>query len=179
MIVGSGSISFEMIRYLTERLPIMVAPVGRRPVPTDRCAIGLDYLMEALDVPRAEGVYEIGGPDVLTYNGMMLGYASPRPAPCHHSAPGTAPGVDRRFIDLITPVPYAIASHWSRASDRDVVRDDRALMNSMCVRSASSKRSNWPSTRRRRSSRHHMGIQPGEHRYRHRTAKLRSTRACS
>ena len=80
MIVGSGSISFEMIRYLTERLPVMICPrwVYTRVQPIAMRDV-LRYLVAALDVPRSAGrIVEIGGADVLTYGEMMLGYAGAR-----------------------------------------------------------------------------------------------------
>ena len=130
IIVGSGSVSFEMIRCLTERLPIMIAPrwvefrcqpIGVRNV--------LEYLLEALDRPDAEGIYEIGGPDVLSYRQMMLEYASVRGF--HRrifvlSVPH--PEWSGRFIDLVTPIPYAIAQPLVAGMHTDlVVQDDRAL----------------------------------------------------
>ena len=80
VVVGAGSISFEMIRYLTERLPVMVCPrwvyTRVQPIAVDDL---LAYLVAALDVPASAGrVIEIGGADVLTYGEMMLGYAKAR-----------------------------------------------------------------------------------------------------
>ena len=76
VIIGSGSASFEILRHLTERLPIIITPrwVGTRCQPI---AIGdvLDYLAAALDHPEVAGIVEIGGPDVLSYADMMRTYA--------------------------------------------------------------------------------------------------------
>ncbi len=77
IVVGSGSISFEMIRYLTERLPVMVCPrwvfTRVQPIAIDDV---LDYLVAALEIPESAGrIIEIGGSEVLTYGEMMLGYA--------------------------------------------------------------------------------------------------------
>jgi uncharacterized protein YbjT (DUF2867 family) len=79
-VVGSGSISFEMIRYLTERLPVMVCPewVYTRVQPIAARDV-IAYLVAALDVPESTGkIVEIGGSDVLTYGQMMTGYADVR-----------------------------------------------------------------------------------------------------
>ena len=77
VVFGSGSISFEMLRCLTERLPAMVCP---RWVRTRIQPIGLtdllDYLEQSLSV--APGVYEIGGADVTTYRDMIAEYARVR-----------------------------------------------------------------------------------------------------
>lgn len=77
IIVGSGSISFEIIRYLTERLPIMIAPhfmlTKVQPIAVRNA---LNYLMAALETPACRGqIIEIGGADILTYRTMMLEYA--------------------------------------------------------------------------------------------------------
>ena len=74
IIVGSGSVSFEMIRYLTERLPVMVAPkwVSTRCQPIAIRDV-IRYLVQALNHPESEStIYEIGGGDVLTYREMMM-----------------------------------------------------------------------------------------------------------
>ena len=79
MIIGSGSISFEMMRYLTERLPLMIAPrwVTTRSQPISIADV-LRYLVSALDLPNGDSrIYEIGGADIVTYRDMMLRYARP------------------------------------------------------------------------------------------------------
>jgi len=130
IIVGSGSVSFELIRCLTERLPIMIAPrwVESRCQPIGIRNV-LEYLIEALGHPDAEGIYEIAGPDVLTYRQMMLGYASVRGL--HRVIfvlPVPHPEWSSRFIDLVTPIPYAIAQPLVAGLHTDlVVHDDRAL----------------------------------------------------
>ena len=74
VVVGAGSISFEMIRYLVERLPVMVCPRWLyshvQPIAVDDL---LDYLVAALDTPSCRGrTVEVGGKDVTTYEGLML-----------------------------------------------------------------------------------------------------------
>lgn len=111
LIIGSGSAAFELVRHLTERLPVMVAP---RWMATNCQPIGirdvLDYLVEALEHPELTGVVEIGGPDVLSFAEMMLTCARARglrrlmiPVPVH------APGLSARWLGLVTPVPSRIA----------------------------------------------------------------------
>ena len=130
VIVGSGSVSFEMIRYLTERLPVMITP---RWVETLCQPIGvrnvMEYLLEALDRPGLAGVYEIGGADVLTYRQMMVEYAHSRGLQRLIVAfPVPHPEWSSRFIDLITPIPYAIAQPLVESLQTEmVVRDDRAV----------------------------------------------------
>ena len=77
VIIGAGSASFEMLRYLVEVLPMMVTPrwVDTRCRPIAIRDV-IRYLVEVLDVPEtADRVLEIGGPDVLTYREMMEIYA--------------------------------------------------------------------------------------------------------
>ncbi len=112
VIVGSGSLSFEMIRYLTERVPVMICPswVFTRIQPISVRNV-LDYLVAALDVPDSTGrVVEIGGADVITYGGMMTGYASVRglrrwlvPVPV------LTPRLSSYWVHLVTPIPASIA----------------------------------------------------------------------
>jgi uncharacterized protein YbjT (DUF2867 family) len=80
IVVGSGSLSFEMIRHLTERLPVMISPrwVFTRIQPI---AIGdvLSCLVAALGTPESAGrVIEIGGANVVSYGDMMKSYARAR-----------------------------------------------------------------------------------------------------
>ena len=79
VIVGAGSASFEMIRHLTERLPVMITPrwVNTRCQPIPIRGV-LHYLLAALDHPNETGIVEIGGPDVLTYREMMYIFAEER-----------------------------------------------------------------------------------------------------
>jgi hypothetical protein len=108
VIVGAGSMSFEMIRYLTERLPIMITPrwvtTRCQPIAIDDV---LDYLTRCLGEPRAKGrTFEIGGPDVLTYGDMMLGYAAARGLRRYLiSVPVLTPRLSSYWVDLVTPIP--------------------------------------------------------------------------
>lgn len=78
VIIGPGSISFEMIRFLTEQLPVLVGPrwLRHRGQPVAARDV-LAYLLAALERPQG-GVFEIGGPDVLPYTEIMLRYARVR-----------------------------------------------------------------------------------------------------
>ena len=80
IIIGSGSLSFEMIRALVERLPIMICPkwvqVLAQPIAVEDV---LAYLVEALELPEAEScIFEIGGPDQISYGEIMKRYARQR-----------------------------------------------------------------------------------------------------
>jgi uncharacterized protein YbjT (DUF2867 family) len=112
IVVGSGSVSFEMMRYLTDRLPVMIAPKWVR----TRCqpiAIRdvISYLVAALNEPGSSGkIVEIGGADVLQYREMMLTYAAIRGLKRRiFIVPFFSPGLSSRWIHLVTPIPAAVA----------------------------------------------------------------------
>jgi uncharacterized protein YbjT (DUF2867 family) len=130
VIVGSGSVSFELIRYLIERLPMMVCP---RWVYTCIQPIGirnvLEYLIAALDTPESMGeIIEIGGADVLTYGDMMLGYARARGLKRRLiPVPVLTPRLSSYWVHLVTPIPAAIAEPLIEGLRNEVVvRDDKA-----------------------------------------------------
>jgi hypothetical protein len=130
IIVGSGSVSFEMIRYLTERLPVMIAP---RWVATRCQPIGirdvLAYLVAALELPGQGGhIFEIGGSDVLSYREMMLRYASARGlARTLFVVPLFTPRLSSYWVHLVTPIPASIARALIDGLHNEViVRDDAA-----------------------------------------------------
>jgi len=112
VIVGSGSASFEMMRYLTERLPIMIGPkwVSTRCQPISIRDV-LAYLVEELQLERTGSVVrEIGGADVLTYSEMMLRYARIRGLARHIVVvPFFTPRLSSAWVHLVTPIPSAIA----------------------------------------------------------------------
>ncbi len=130
VIVGSGSVSFEMVRNLAERLPAMICPrwvyTLNQPI-----AVGdvLDYLVAALGTPASAGrVVEIGGADVLTYRDMMLRYAKVRglrrwlvPVPV------LTPRLSSYWVHWTTPIPASIAGPLIEGLRNEViVRDDSA-----------------------------------------------------
>ena len=112
VIVGSNSLSFEMIRYLTERVPVMICP---RWVYTRTQPIGirdvLDYLVESISVAGSSGrIVEIGGADVITYGEMMTTYADVRGLKRWLvPVPFLTPRLSSLWVNLVTPIPAAIA----------------------------------------------------------------------
>lgn len=108
-IIGSGSASFEMVRYLTERLPLMIVP---RWVKNDVQPIAvrdvLSYLLGALERGPL-GVVEIGA-DVVTFKEMMLGYARARGLRRRiWSVPVLTPNLAAVWVSLVTPIPLSLA----------------------------------------------------------------------
>jgi uncharacterized protein YbjT (DUF2867 family) len=130
VIVGSGSLSFEMIRYLTERVPVMICP---RWVYTRTQPIGirevLEYLAAALEVPESTGkIIEIGGAEVVTYGEMMLIYAQVRGLKRWMiQVPVLTPRLSSYWVNLVTPIPAAIARPLIEGlRNENVVHDDSA-----------------------------------------------------
>jgi len=130
IVVGSGSMSFEMIRHLTERLPIMITPrwvsTPCQPIAIENV---LEYLVESLGYPAAIGeLFEIGGPDVLTYAEMMKGYAAVRGLKrVLIPVPVLTPTLSSYWVDLITPIPAAYSHPLIEGLRSEVVvRDARA-----------------------------------------------------
>jgi uncharacterized protein YbjT (DUF2867 family) len=125
VIIGSGSASFEMLRYLTERLPAMVTPrwVGNRIQPIAIRDV-LRYLVAAADLPPdVNRAFDIGGPDVLTYRDMMVRYArdaglTPR---IIVPVPVLSPTLSSHWVGLVTPVPRGIAKPLVASLRHEVV----------------------------------------------------------
>jgi uncharacterized protein YbjT (DUF2867 family) len=112
VIVGSSSLSFEMIRYLTERVPVMICP---RWVYTRTQPIGirevLEYLTATLTVPESSGrIIEIGGAEIVTYGEMMMTYAEVRGLKRWMvPVPVLTPRLSSLWVNLVTPIPGSIA----------------------------------------------------------------------
>ena len=126
VVIGSGSASFEILRHLTERLPIMITPrwVGTRCQPIGIADV-LDYLVGALDHPEVTGVVEVGGPDILSYGDMMRTYARLRGLRrLMIPVPVLTPRLSSYWVNLISPVPAAIARPLIEGLRNEVVVQD-------------------------------------------------------
>ncbi|MFO8100037.1 MAG: SDR family oxidoreductase [Salinibacter sp.] len=128
-IVGSGSLSFELVRYLTERVPVMICPKWVR-TPTQPIAVRnvLQYLMAALVRPASAGeIVEIGGADVLTYAEMFKIYAAVRGLRRWIvNVPFLTPRLSSHWVGLVTPVSNRIARPLIEGLDNEVVVDNPA-----------------------------------------------------
>ncbi|MFI5863628.1 SDR family oxidoreductase [Streptomyces sp. NPDC051546] len=125
VVIGSGSASFEMLRYLTERLPVMVTPswVGTRCQPIAVRDV-LRYLVGSAGMPpEVNRAFDIGGPDVLTYEEMMRRYATVArlPARLILRVPMLTPRLSSHWIGLVTPVPRALARPLAESLRHEVV----------------------------------------------------------
>lgn len=113
MILGSGSASFEILRYLAERLPLMITPKWVS-MPTQPISITnvLGYLKGCLEYPETKGkTFDIGGPEVVSYRDLFRIFAKEAnlPAPFMIPVPVLTPKLSSLWIHLVTPVPAAIA----------------------------------------------------------------------
>jgi uncharacterized protein YbjT (DUF2867 family) len=128
VIIGSGSASFEMLRHLTEKLPVMTCPrwVDTRVQPIAIRDV-LRYLIAAMDlIDPADHDVDIGGPDVLTYREMMIRYA--RVAGLARrivvTVPVLTPSLSSHWVNLVTPVPFGLARPLIESLTVDVVVRD-------------------------------------------------------
>jgi uncharacterized protein YbjT (DUF2867 family) len=130
MIIGSGSASFEILRYLVERLPVMVTPrwvsTACQPIAVSNV---LEYLTGALRSKETTGgVFDIGGPEVLTYRAIMDVMAEELRLPRRMviPVPVLSPRLSSYWIHLITPLSSSIAKPLAEGLKNPVVcRDSR------------------------------------------------------
>ena len=132
VIIGSGSASFEMLRYLVEVLPVMVTPkwVTTKSQPIAISDV-LDYVVRAIEAPEAlTGIYEIGGPDVVSYAEMMAIYAQEAGLKRRRliPVPVLTPRLSSHWVGIVTPVPASLARPLVASLVNEVVvRDTRTI----------------------------------------------------
>ncbi|MET8244422.1 SDR family oxidoreductase [Streptomyces sp. NPDC005202] len=131
VIIGSGSVSFEMLRYLTERLPVMITPswVRTRIQPIAVRDV-LRLLVGSARMPReVNRAFDIGGPDVVTYRDMMVGYAAAAGLPRRVivPVPVLTPGLSSLWVGLVTPVPASLARPLAESLRHEVVCHEHDL----------------------------------------------------
>jgi uncharacterized protein YbjT (DUF2867 family) len=127
VVLGSGSVSFEMLRYLTERLPFMVCPRWvRTALQPIALADVIRYLVGAIAVEP--GVYEIGGAEVTTYREMIAAYANARGLRARRivDVPYLTPRLSSYWLDLVTPVNRQVSHALVESLVTEVVVRDRA-----------------------------------------------------
>ncbi len=131
MIIGSGSASFEILRYLVERLPVMVTP---RWVNTESQPIAvhnvLEYLVRVLEIEETIGrVFDIGGTEILSYRDLMriMAEALALPRRLVLPVPVLTPRLSSLWIHLVTPLSHRIARPLAEGlRNRVVCRSDTA-----------------------------------------------------
>jgi uncharacterized protein YbjT (DUF2867 family) len=124
-IIGAGSASFEMLRYLTERLPLMVTPRWLRTrVQPIAVRDVLYYLVNAAELPTdVSRAFDIGGPDTFTYTEMIRKYAAIAGLQRRFAipVPVLTPLLSSHWVNLITPLPRSLASSLMESLENDVV----------------------------------------------------------
>jgi uncharacterized protein YbjT (DUF2867 family) len=124
VIIGAGSASFEIMRYLTERLPLMVTPKWLRTrVQPIAVRDVLYYLTNAAELPaEVNRAFDIGGPEIFTYTEMSRRYAAI--AGLHRRVaipvPVLTPRLSSHWVNLITPLPRSLASSLMDSLENDV-----------------------------------------------------------
>jgi uncharacterized protein YbjT (DUF2867 family) len=125
VIIGAGSASFEMLRYLTERLPLMVTPKWLRTrVQPIAVRDVLYYLTHAAELPAdVSRAFDIGGPDAFTYTEMSRRYAAIAGLRKRVAipVPVLTPRLSSHWVNLITPLPRSLASSLMDSLENDVV----------------------------------------------------------
>lgn len=136
VVLGAGSLSFELVRALVERLPVMVTPrwvcVKTQPIAVDDV---LAYLLAALAAPLQSAVYQIGGADRVSYLDMMKEYARRRGL---HRAflrvPVLTPWLSSRWLSLVTPVQARVGARLIEGIRHETVVTDPAALSAFPIR---------------------------------------------
>ena len=131
MIIGSGSASFELLRYLSERVPVMLCPkwVRTRVQPISISNV-LGYLAGCLENPKTSGqTYDIGGPDIMTYEELFQTYAEEAGLKKRViiPLPFLSPRLSSAWIHFITPVPGSLARELIEGLRNEVVCTETSI----------------------------------------------------
>jgi uncharacterized protein YbjT (DUF2867 family) len=137
VIIGSGSLSFELIRALVERLPMMICPKWVA-TPTQPIAIEdvLSYLLAAFDLTEVKSrIFEIGGPDRVSYGDIMREYARQRGLRrMMVSVPVLTPYLSSLWLGLVTPVYARIGRKLIEGLRSPTVVEDRSALEYFAIR---------------------------------------------
>ena len=137
IIIGSGSLSFEMVRGLVERLPIMITPKWVRsmaqPIAVEDV---IQYLLEAADIQlEASTVFEIGGSDKVSYEGILREYAQQRKLRrIMIPVPFFTPEIASYFLALVTPLYFNVGRKLVASVKNDSVILDHSALETFSVR---------------------------------------------
>ncbi len=137
MVVGAGSLSFDLMKSLTERLPVMLCPRWLT-TPTQPIAVDdvLAYLLAAKELPPGESrVFEIGGADVSTYGDLIREYARQRGLRRWLiSVPVLTPYLSGLWLALVTPASFEVGRHLIEGLKNPTVVRDRTALEVFAVR---------------------------------------------
>ncbi len=131
LVIGTDSLSFDLVKALTDRLPVMLCPRWLT-TPTQPVAVDdvLAYLLAAKDLPPGEScIFEVGCPNVTTYGGMIREYARQKGLRRWLiSVPVLTPYLSSLWLALVTPAAFEVGRHLIEGlKNPTVVRDTKAL----------------------------------------------------
>ncbi len=131
IIIGTGSAAFEIMRYLTDRLPVMITPrwlrTKNQPIAVENVLI---YLLQVLNIPETIGqTYDIGGPDILTYKQFMESYVEIAKLPKRIILPIPifSPNISSYWIKFITGIPSSLARPLIDGMKNEVIVKDTRI----------------------------------------------------
>ncbi|MEO6530682.1 MAG: NAD(P)H-binding protein, partial [Specibacter sp.] len=131
LVIGSGSASFEMVRHLTDVLPVMPAPKWvLNKIQPIAVRDALHYLVGACTLPaEINRTFDVGGPEVLTYAQMMRGYAAAADfrQPVVIPLPVLTPWLAAQWVNLVTPVPRSLAIPLVESLQHDCVAQENDI----------------------------------------------------
>jgi uncharacterized protein YbjT (DUF2867 family) len=131
LVIGAGSLSFDLVKTLTDRLPVMLCPLWLK-TPTQPIAVDdvLKYLTAALDLPAGESrIFEIGCEDITTYGGIIKEYARQKGLRRWLIyVPVLTPYLSSLWLTLVKPASFEVGRHLIEGlKNPTVVRDAKAL----------------------------------------------------
>jgi uncharacterized protein YbjT (DUF2867 family) len=137
MVVGAGSLSFQMMKALTDRLPVMLCPRWLT-TPTQPIAVDdvLAYLVAALDLPPGESrIFEVGGTDVVSYGDLIREYARQKGLRRWLiSVPVLTPWLSGLWLALVTPASFEVGRHLIEGLKNPTVVRDRSALDVFPIR---------------------------------------------
>ena len=137
MVIGAGSLSFDLMKSLTDRLPVMLCPRWLA-TPTQPIAVDdvISYLLAAQDLPPGESrIFEIGGADVTTYGGLIREYARQRGLRRWLiSVPVLTPYLSGLWLALVTPASFEVGRHLIEGLKNPTVVRNRSALDVFAIR---------------------------------------------
>ena len=137
MVIGAGSLSYGLLRDLTDRLPVMLCPRWLS-TPTQPIAVDdiVAYLLAARDLPPGPSrIYEVGGPDVVTFMDLIRRYASLKSLRrTLIRVPFLTPWFSGLWLALVTPSRFAVGRHLVQGLVNPTVIRDRSALDVFSIR---------------------------------------------
>ena len=137
LVIGTGSLSFDLVKSLTDRLPVMLCPRWLT-TPTQPIAVDdvLAYLLAAKDLlPTQSRIFEIGSPDVTTYGGMIREYAWQKGLRRWLiSVPVLTPYLSSLWLALVTPAAFEVGRHLIEGLKNPTVVQDKIALDVFSIR---------------------------------------------